>query len=509
MTDHRSELHDRIHELVTCQLEEDAQGANAQALHKLVTGDAEARRVYMQYMQESYRIASRLAPPTHDATLDGIPPDSSQPATKHSGERYSLKGLLFPGKQLLFLATAAMLLLSGLFWYGQVHDSDTTDGIAHTVQGGQNILHAVRDSSATEVATLVHGADIVCDATSGDLSDLTRLKIGQELRLLEGSAEIVFDSGVEAIAIAPCQMTIQGAGEISTKYGRITARVGERGKGFVIETSVARVTDLGTAFGVEVEETGETSIAVFEGEVDLEYGSPTGKAGVPLRAKKNRLTQGEGLRIDQFGMSSRLFSIDSIKLPQVRQLPPVNIQHSVVSTVYDNISEERLEMRNYYHIVRSGLREDSQAFVDRLHQWNGIDATGIPKDLIGADYVMPFNEDKFIADLEVVLTLERPATVYLFLSDDEVVPEWISKDYVDTGRDIGLDEGVNPYRMDLALDDGPGKSIDTLFSIWKREVVSPLSITLGPVKKPKKRVMRNGVSILPGYNMYGIAAVAL
>jgi len=118
---------------------------------------------------------------------------------------------------------------------------------------------------------------------------------------------------------------------------------------------------------------------------------------------------------------------------------------------------------------------------------------------------MPFNDDKqFISRLEVTLFVDRPASLYVFLSDAVDAPDWLKADFVDTGEKIGLDEGPSRwYPADTGqrkLSAGTGMSVDTIFSIWKRDILDRLQVVLGGVDRPTR---------LRGYNMYGIAAVPL
>ena len=484
--------YDQIHELVTAQLEEPEGSSSSQALQDLVSENPAARRTYIQYMQELLHITARLAMPAPDAETSVA---ETRPAVQESS--------LFSQTKLAAFVTISALLLLGAFTWRSAQVETAKSSIASTEEAAQEKLHG------HEVATLIKSNSAVWDSPGPPIKELSRLKVGQELRLSEGSIEVVFDSGVEALVLAPCQLTIHNASKVSSKYGRLSAKVGEQGKGFVIETPVARVTDLGTQFGVDISESGQTEVAVFEGEVDLEFGTSTERSEVPGKQRgKNLLVQGEGLRIDQFGKPTRLVSVDGSRLPTVRQLPPVFLRPPVIAEVRDNNSERDPGMRKFYRVVHSGLREDSLAFVDRPHQWNGIGGSGLPDYLVGADYVLPFNDDKFAADLSVEVLITRPANVYVFLSSSIAVPEWLTKDFIDTGQKIGLDEGPNRFRKKVALGSGPGVSVDTLFSVWKREVHQPQRVQLGAVKKPEALSAPKG-NPFPGYNMYGIAAVAL
>ena len=109
---------------------------------------------------------------------------------------------------------------------------------------------------------------------------------------------------------------------------------------------------------------------------------------------------------------------------------------------------------------------------------------------------MPFNVDKNARDIAISVTLARPAILYVFFDHRARRPDWLTRQFTDTGWNIGLDEGKSPEK-NLTTRTGPGRSIDTVFSVWKRELDGPGTVTLGSM------IDRNH-----GKAMYGIAAKA-
>jgi hypothetical protein len=137
--------------------------------------------------------------------------------------------------------------------------------------------------------------------------------------------------------------------------------------------------------------------------------------------------------------------------------------------------------------------------VDGNHQWNGVDESGIPEFLLGADYIMPFNVDKSADKLEVTLSLAQPATVYVLFDDRGPAPSWLRDQFIDTGCDIGLDEYHRVGRASRRLARGPGVGVDRTFSIWKRDCPVAGTVVLGPRGGTRAR----------GRAMYGIAVAPL
>ena len=95
------------------------------------------------------------------------------------------------------------------------------------------------------------------------------LKKGQVVDLSSGLAELRFSAGVSVILEGPARLKITGPKSALLDHGRLVARVTDpRGRGFVIDGPSGRVVDLGTAFGVSVEPSGEMEVHVLEGSVN-------------------------------------------------------------------------------------------------------------------------------------------------------------------------------------------------------------------------------------------------
>ncbi|SMP58178.1 FecR family protein [Neorhodopirellula lusitana] len=511
-TPNDSQRFDLIHELVTKQLEGSATPAEQNQLQEAITSDREIRREYVRYMQEVVHISSRLVRPPASQT-DTIPkseilkisesPSSSTNPTSPS-PRLALASR--PSRSIqqiiaVIAIAAALLLTIGLStWNALRLDQQHRDAdiVARLIPNHANGSGGPKYGE--KVATLIQTTNVTWDSQHKSIGELSRVSIGQKLCIHQGSLKLVFDSGVEALVLAPCLIEIQERDRVYCSYGRITAKAADSGNGFIIDTPVARVTDLGTEFGVAISDSGETEVAVFEGEVDVELGSTNQRSEQMSPSKREHLVQGQATLVGHDGQSRRVFSVDNQRLPGVRDLAPLHSRSPVISAVRDNLSDQLPESRMFYRIVQAGFREDSRAFVDRDHEWNGLTETGVPEELIGADYVMPFNDDKFVEDLQVQVTIAQPSTVYVFFSDNALVPQWLSDEFEDTGLDLGLDEAANRYKPKKKVTTGPGASIDSIFSIWKRNIDKPQELRLGSFERP--------ADVLLGYNMYGIAAVA-
>ena len=346
---------------------------------------------------------------------------------------------------------------------------------------------------------------------------------GQQIRLESGSAEIIFNIGVQIILEGPAEMHVIDAKRIRISRGKLAARVGQKGVGFTIETPSGTIVDQGTEFGLDVGRQGDAKVIVFRGNVDV-YHEPdssdpavfaTDTTPVPLNA-------GEGLLFRRNGAPEPVAVIESdYFLPAAISRPPVSrLSYSIISSVRDNIRDGQ----KFYEIVPRGFGEDVPAYVDRLHEWNGITSEGLPDFLIGGDMVRTFNEDKFLDDFQMTLTLSAPARLFILLDERSDVPDWLRRDFTITNYLVGQDQGIYPHEYEEHYDRlklktpeertpesfsanrlfevGPGNSIDHIFTVWERKSTEPGKIVLGGIPFRDDRD-RNSQSF------YGIVAVPL
>jgi hypothetical protein len=116
------------------------------------------------------------------------------------------------------------------------------------------------------------------------------IRTGDALRLAQGEIELVYETGVKLLVIGPADFVLRdGGGELNR--GGLMASVPQAGHGFKIETPNGTVIDLGTQFGVVVDDFGVSEVSVFEGKVEA---FPSNTAG--SRAGKFELSQGRALQ---------------------------------------------------------------------------------------------------------------------------------------------------------------------------------------------------------------------
>jgi|GEM_PF-4087701 len=96
-------------------------------------------------------------------------------------------------------------------------------------------------------------------------------------RLNAGYVSILFHGGVKITVEAPAELSLFGGGNMELFRGRIYAVVPEEAHGFTVMAGNSKVVDLGTEFGVEVDEKNNTQLHVIKGRTMLFTGLLTGK----------------------------------------------------------------------------------------------------------------------------------------------------------------------------------------------------------------------------------------
>ena len=88
---------------------------------------------------------------------------------------------------------------------------------------------------------------------------------GRKLELAAGTAELTFARGARIVIQGPATLEVLSANEMQLDRGKLAASVPGPAIGFAVLTPTAAVVDLGTEFGVEVDEAGATNLTVLRG----------------------------------------------------------------------------------------------------------------------------------------------------------------------------------------------------------------------------------------------------
>ncbi len=144
----------------------------------------------------------------------------------------------------------------------------------------------------------------------------SRLKPGT-LRLASGAVQLDFLSGATLRLEGPAELQLLSAELAYLSSGRAAAHVPEEAVGFTVKTPDSAVVDLGTEFALNVSDTGDSLVHVYDGEVHV---SLLGQDGATLSSSP--LTTGASLDVHPRTLSllERPGDTGVSELPAVRPL---------------------------------------------------------------------------------------------------------------------------------------------------------------------------------------------
>ena len=304
-----------------------------------------------------------------------------------------------------------------------------------------------------------------------------------------GRVTLQLDDGPTLDLSAPADVEVINGMHVHVHGGDVTVDVGNQATGFIVDTTAARVVDLGTRFAVNVGETGETDVVVLEGEIEVRE-----PLGSDRTSPYGNLMAGDALTVAASNMTRRLTAV--AMEPRVTRLGRAE-QPGVVTGVSDNVTDP--DYRRFYGLVPGGMRNDALAYttIGRA-RWRPLAGQEFPAELLGADTVRTFHDDRDRWDLEIALEIAQPCTVYVMFDARNPVADWLRRDFSDTGlqvrtgpwREVGIVEGMAPHA------DG---GLYVTYQVWKRDVPSAGVVNLGSPRtfgQPGNRAMY-GIAVQP------------
>ncbi len=118
-----------------------------------------------------------------------------------------------------------------------------------------------------ELATLIGSVDAKWGAP--EFTPHRRVVAGR-WALEAGVCSLRLDNGVELIIEGPADFDLQSLGRVRLDRGRLAVRVPPAGHGFCVRTPHAELVDLGTEFGVVVDSSEVTDVAVYQGRIEVQ-----------------------------------------------------------------------------------------------------------------------------------------------------------------------------------------------------------------------------------------------
>jgi len=218
-----------------------------------------------------------------------------------------------------WLALAASLLLAGYFvgmavfvslrgeaegWRLEARRGQEAGGIRREAEGDDSESSSLKSqaSSLSLVASITATRDAEWSAAahkSAISNQHSAITPGEPLELASGLVELKLTQGATLFVEGPAEWSIDGDNRATLTRGKLLARVPRQAIGFTLETPTARIVDLGTEFGVEVNTQDAAEVHVLKGLVTVQT-APENGTSVPSR----NLKAGQSLRIDADGTQS-------------------------------------------------------------------------------------------------------------------------------------------------------------------------------------------------------------
>lgn len=259
-------LHPELSEILAAMRDGELTDAQSQRLEQLLTDQPELQKQYIDHVN--------LCVSLRDYHLAEAGDDTEPVATLAAASGGGAGGW---GR---FLLAACILFAAAI-------------GMSILIKNGQ----APEQTSAAGVAVLTAAADARWASDS-----LLKPAAGSaipagKLKLQSGLVQIEFYNGATVILEGPAEFDLVAVDRGHIHQGRIRAHVPPAAQGFVIGSASMEVVDLGTEFGLNVDETGKPEIHVFDGKVELHDKSALGNSTPPITT----VTGGKALRLDAPG----------------------------------------------------------------------------------------------------------------------------------------------------------------------------------------------------------------
>lgn len=314
--------------------------------------------------------------------------------------------------------------------------------------------------------------------TGGEILEVGSQLVLEAFSLESGSLELSLESGVLVELLAPVQVTFENAMRMRLFRGRVNADVGERGKGFTIETDAGEIIDLGTRFGVEADPDGESRVAVFTGMVKVR--PREGQDGL----SRDTITLMEG-QAARFSVLAGLRRWEQVALAaQAAGIASMDYA-GVVSRVRDNLGDDSLHP--FYGVVSGGMRPGALAYTDKPNpRWTVVPGQPFPEMLDGADLVRTYHQFRNNRRYRMNLTLSEPAHIFVLQDSREEGPEWLEEQFEKTGQQLR----IGPWNPAVAHQPGAEVEVDGPYltaDVWVREVPAG-DFELGPPRSDEADV---------------------
>jgi len=251
----KSNNNPQLEQLLLELLDGDLDATQREQLDALLLDDPAARERYRELMAMHAMLDAEFSgSPTMDGE-ESLP--SSPPTTNNKSMRYLTSlGWLTAGVLAASVVVLAFVLISG----------NRNDRIADGDSKQTPTEGAEPQKKALAVVTRVIDPEWMEDAEP--------VRPGQSLekegiKIASGIVQIEFANSACVTLEGPAQLRLDSVSECYVPSGKLTVFAPPAAANFTVRTPLSDVIDLGTEFGMVVEESGETDVHVLSGEVEV------------------------------------------------------------------------------------------------------------------------------------------------------------------------------------------------------------------------------------------------
>lgn len=279
-------------------------------LDALLASDAQARRVYTNYMWTHACLYAEngtlTATSTENAGTDLADLEHLHPLraaihavdTPPTARRWS---------SWLWLAAALAGVAVASSW-STLHWKDRQVAVRNAAE--QPLLHAEAVARITGTHNCIWSNPETAAAYGSPLY------AGQKIELAEGLAEVTFADGATLLLEGPATFYVAGSGKVDLHSGRMAAVVPQRARDFHVRTATLDLFDVGTEFGLVAQESGAAEVHVFNGLVKADVLDGNGQA-----LRRLELSAAEAARVSPLSTSVVEFPANDAGF--VRNMTPV------------------------------------------------------------------------------------------------------------------------------------------------------------------------------------------
>jgi hypothetical protein len=263
--------------------------AGAARLESYLLGSPEARRHFVAYFQHHTELHFAVrAGRAVDAVLERLASEDRVAGAGAGDPAHRRRPWSVPGRW-MGLAALVAAAAAVVAWLGV--------GLGPGIGRRPPVTRAAGDPAAANVAWLVNAQD--CRWADAGQRPGRDMRAGKDLHLARGLAEIEFDGGARVILQGPASLRLLSGRSARLLRGTMTARVSPRARGFTVLTPHNRVVDLGTEFGLSVDDEGAAEVRVFTGEVVAYPLVPDRAAGPGVTIRQDQAARLDGRTVDR------------------------------------------------------------------------------------------------------------------------------------------------------------------------------------------------------------------